>query len=257
MGFITFETMSINTKKTFVLFSGKPEELIWKIKLDDSANTLAWESRTLDKKVSFYAYNFLSQTYLLQNFKFEEDWLLGLDFVNNGIAYFHGFENEFSPVHKGIIALDLNENKILWQNFSVSVQQFTNKGIIVFDAKISPKVFQLLDFKTGHFISKLQLEDLYQTQNIYNQIILPEFLEAKEIWDSKHQLIYNDLKIISIYKNEANKRQQIIQVYKNEALLFEDLLNADIQKLSIDTFFVWLGKLVYIKNKSEIVSYLV
>ncbi|TKB96019.1 DUF4905 domain-containing protein [Pedobacter cryophilus] len=249
--------MSINTKKTFVLFSGKPEEMIWKIKLDDATQTLAWENRTLDKKVSFYAYNFSTQTHLLQNFKFEEDWLLGLDFVNAGIAYFHGFENEFSPVHKGIIALDLKENKILWQNFSVSVQQFTKEGVVVFDAKIFPRAFQLLHYKNGELISKLQLKDLYQTQSISNQIFLPELIASTEIWDTQHQLIYHDLKIISVYKNEADKTNQYLQVYKNEDLIFEDLLNADIQKLSIDTFFVWLGKLVYIKNKSEIVSYLV
>lgn len=249
--------MSINTKKTAVLFSGKPGEMIWKIKLDDATQTLAWENRTLDKKVSFCAYSFLTHTHLLHNFKFEEDWLLGLDFIDDGVAYFHGFENEFSPVHKGIIALHLKENKILWQNFSVSVQQFSKEGVIVFDAKIFPRAFQLLDFKSGEVKSKLQLEDLYQAQTISNQIFLPQLIASTEIWDTQHQLIYHDLKIISVYKNEAGKTNQYLQVYKNEALLFEDLLNTDIQKLSIDTFFVWLGKLVYIKNKSEIVSYLV
>jgi hypothetical protein len=239
------------------LLSDKTEGIIWKIKLDDATETIVWENRTLDKKVLFYAYDFLNQVFLIKHFSFEEDWLLGLDFVFNGIAYFHGFESEYSPVHKGIIAYDLKQNQILWQNFSISVQQYSSEGVVVFDPKVFPRVFQLVDLKTGNFISKLSLETIYQTPSIKNQIIIPELKEDNKLWNSSHELQYKDLKIVALYKIEENITNQYLQIYKNGTLLFEDLLNQDIQKIGIDTFFLWLDKLIYIRNKSEILSYLV
>ena len=240
-----------------MLLADKTDGIIWKIKLDDVTETIVWENRTLEKKVSFYAYDFLNQTHLIKHFSFEEDWLLGLDFVHDGIAYFHGFESEYSPVHKGIIAYHLKQNQIIWQNFSVSVQQYTLDGVVVFDPKVFPRNFQLFDLKTGNLVSKLNLEDLYQTNSINNQIIIPELIEATNLWDTTHQLRYNELKIVALYKNEENIINQYLQIYKNETLLFEDILNQDIQKIGIDTFFLWLDKLIYIRNKSEILSYLV
>lgn len=244
-------------EQMIALLADKTEGIIWKVKLDDATETIIWENRTLEKKVSFYAYDFLNQTYLIKHFSFEEDWLLGLDFIFNGIAYFHGFESEYSPVHKGIIAYDLKQNQIIWQNFSVSVQQYSLDGVIVFDPKVFPRAFQLMDLKTGNFISKQSLESVYQTPSINNQIIVPKLIEDQNLWNSTHVLLYKDLKIVALYKIEENITNQYLQIYKKDTLLFEDLLNQDIQKIGIDTFFLWLNKLIYIRNKSEILSYLV
>ncbi len=249
--------MTSNKNKVPLLLSENSDSLIWKIKLDDTNEIMVWECRSLAKKLSFYAYNFVNETYLLKDFCFDEDWLLGLDFIYDSVVYFHGFESEFSPVHKGIIAYDLNKNEIIWQNFSVSSQQYVTNGVIVFDPKIFPRTFQMLEGKTGNLISKIELENLYQTNSIYNQIEIPQLIEQNNIWDTTHQLNFNDLKIVSFYRVDRNKTSQYLQVYKNENLIYEDLLGEDIQKLSIDTFFVWLGKLIYIRNKSEILSYLV
>src|SRR6476661_5904296 len=81
--------------------------IIWKLVLDDEHQIMVWEVRDLDKKVFFYAYDFKNSCFLLHRYSFEEKWNVGLMNIYDGIIYFHGYENEFAPTHKGIIAFDL------------------------------------------------------------------------------------------------------------------------------------------------------
>ncbi|MDA9555328.1 DUF4905 domain-containing protein [Pelobium sp.] len=238
-------------------FIKQSEGIIWKIKLDDEQQTIAWETRNNQKQVSFYTYDFKRKRFLLDNFRFEENWLLGLVGVYHNVAYFHGFENEFSPVQKGIIALDLNNQQILWQNFSVSIQEITKEGVIAFDSKIFPRNYQLLDLKTGTTLQKVVIEQLVSFTNLSNQILIPQIHSNTNIWETWHHLSYLGLEIKSYYQQKDTCYQQLLQIFKNESLIFEDILNTNIQKPNVDTFFVWLNKLVYIRNKSEIVTYLV
>lgn len=250
---VNFEEMN----KVKSLSKPQPKDIIWKIKLDDSKQTLVWEIRNSDKKLSFGAYNFAKSSNLLQAFSFADDWHIGLDFVYDGMIYFHGYESEFSPVHKGVIAFDLYQKEIIWQNFSVSVQEYTKTGLVVFDPKIFPRNFQLLNLKTGELISSINLDAILPENRINNRIFLPKTLATESIWDTTQTLVYKDYKMISFYQTEENLVNQYLEIYKNNTLLFKDLINQDIQKLSFDTFFLWLDQLIYIKNKSEILTYLV
>jgi len=218
---------------------------------------MVWEIRNSAKKLSFGAYNFVNHSTFLQQFSFAEDWLIGLDFVYDGMVYFHGYESEFSPVHKGIIAFDLDKKAIVWQNFSVSIQEFTKSGLVIFDPKIFPRSFQLLDLKTGQVISKIDIADISFASTIKNHIILPQNSESEVVWDTTQTLLYKDYRVISFYQTEEKIINQYLEVYKNEILIFKDLIHQDIQKLNFDTFFLWYNQLIYIKNKSEILTYLV
>lgn len=249
--------MERKTNQALIISDNQPGDIIWKIKLDDVSKMMVWEIRNTSKKLSFGAYDFANSTQILEQFSFADDWQLGLDFTLNGIAYFHGYENEFSPVQKGIIAFDLEKKIIVWQNFSVSIQQFSKSGLVVFDPKIFPRNFQLLNLKTGELISKIDILDLNHHSTIDNQILLPETSEAEDIWKTTQKLIHNDYKIISYYQSETEKINQYLEIYKSEILIFKDLINTDIQKLSFDTFFLWSDRLIYLKNKSEILTYLV
>lgn len=239
------------------LHSPKPNQIIWKIILDDDNETIAWESRTNDKKVFFNAYDFKEDKYLLQDFYLEEDWLLNIQTVKNQVLYFTGFESEFSPVQKGIIAFDLKSKKIVWQNFSVTLQQFTQQGLVVFDPRVNPRKYKLLDFENGELIKTIIMEELNLLKSLKNEVFLPKIIDENLDWKTKHQLIYKDLKIISGYKLQGNHFDQYIIVEKNNEVLFEDIINQATTKKSFDTFLMWQSKLIFIKNKSEIVSYLV
>jgi hypothetical protein len=239
------------------LHSSKSNQIIWKIILDDHHEIIAWESRTNNKKVFFNTYDFKNEKYLLQDFSFEEDWLLNIQAVKNQVFYLTGFESEFSPVQKGVIAFDLISKKITWQNFSITLQQFADNGLITFDPRVSPRKYKLLDYGNGEFIKDINVDELSELKFLKNKIILPKIIDENENWTTIHQLIYKDLEISSGYRLQENQFDQYIIITKDNKILFEDIINQAITKKSFDTFFIWQSKLIYIKNKSEIVSYLV
>lgn len=239
------------------LFSRTVKGIIWKIILDDEKQIMIIESRTKEKEVYFYAYDFINNHFLIEEKFFEEKWHLGLLSAYNGILYLHGFENEHSPSQKQIIAFDLLKNKILWENYSHTAEQIYLEGIVAFNPKISPKRLELFDKENGTFLKSVHQGELKSFNPLINNIRLPNDKFEIELWNSYQYLNYNDLQIKAFYQTkENNAADHFINIHLNGNLIFTDFLNQDIQKLMQDTFFVWLGKLVYIRNKSEIVSYL-
>jgi hypothetical protein len=231
------------------------EGIIWKIVLDDEQNCLAIESRTLTKQVLFSVYDFNQQCFIILNYSFEEKWQLGLLALYQHKLILHGFENEFAPTQKNILVFNLIDKNIGWQNYSHTAQAIYKEGIVAYNAKIMPRKLELLDLNTGNSLGLLKADS--NLQELENQIILPEHQLSENIWNTAQQLIYKDLFIRSLYLKNKDSYTQIIEVYhKENNILLSDILNDNIQKLAEDTFFVWLGKLVYIRNKSEIVSYL-
>ncbi|HEX7367282.1 MAG TPA: DUF4905 domain-containing protein [Pelobium sp.] len=248
----------VTNKDTLKLaHSAKCEGIIWKIILDENGDIIVWECRTQDKKVFFYAYDFKNEKTLLHNFKFDDSWELSINTVKNGILYFNGHESDFSPVQKGLLAFDLQSQKIIWQNFSISAQIFTASGIIVFDTKILPRKYKLLDFNTGALLNDVETKDLTILIPLGNKIFLPTITGGKDMLNTRYQLIIKDLAISSWYQQNNGANDQYLKVEKNGEILLEEIINLQIQKMSFDTFFVWHNRLVYIKNKTEIVSYFV
>lgn len=248
-------TVTKDTPKLLLL--EKTNGIIWKIKLDDEFQQLAFEVRTFDKKVSFFIFDFKHNQYLLKEYSFDERWLLGLDYLQNGIAYFYGFESEHSPVHKGIIAFDLFTKKIVWQNFSIAVHEYVDAGIIVFDPKLFPRKYELIHRGNGQKLKPIAVSELNHYINKQGSIFFPQTQQGDDIWKDESVLIYKDLTIKSSYIKDANKINQIIEIYQNNEIYFSDILNEDIQKQGADAFMIWSDKLIYIKNKSEILTYLV
>lgn len=248
----------VTNKDTLKLaYSAKCEGIIWKIILDETQEIIVWECRTNDKKVSFYAYDFKNQNQLLNNFTFDDGWEVGINTVFNGILYFNGYESEFSPVQKGLVAFDLQQQKILWQNFSISAQTFTADGIVVFDTKILPRKYRLISYQDGNTIKDIEITNLANIKPLENSIILPKMDEAEQLLNTTYFLVHNNLNISSFYQAQGPAFNQYIKVEKNGVILITEIMNEQIQKMSFDTFFVWHNHLFYIRNKSEIVSYFV
>lgn len=248
----------VTNKDTLKLaYSAKSEGIIWKIILDETQEIIVWECRTEDKKLSFFAYDFKKQITLLCDYKFENDWELSINTVKNGILYLNGHESDFSPVQKGLVAFDLNSRQILWQNFSISKQLFTEEGIIVFDTKILPRKFRMINEKDGSELKSVDLQMLAQAKPINNSIALPTMSEPASIQNTRYQLSYGDLIISSYYQQKNEAFNQYLKVEKDGKILIDEIMNEGIQKISFDTFFVWHNKLFYIKNKNEIVTYFV
>lgn len=238
------------------LFSETVKGIIWKIVLDDQNEILLLESRTEDKQTFFYGFDFKNQKPLFKELQLEEKWFISLEGIINGVAVFQGYENEFSPLKKGIIAYDTKLSKTLWQNYAYTCERITASGIIAYNSKIQPKKTELLETETGLLLKSISLEDLPAYPIPSNSIYNPSIIFGENIQETRHQLILGNLQVIASYEREEESLNQYLEVYQNEEIIFRDKIQSDIQKITPDTFFIWKGKLVYIRNKSEIVSYL-
>ncbi|GEM_PF-2015478 len=244
-------------KDTFkLLLSEKVKGIIWKIVLDDKEQILLVESRTEQKEVYFYAFDLKSNRFLMKEKTFEEKWLIGISGIHKGIAYFYAFENEFSPGRKGIIALNLYTQQIAWENYNYVLERISKDGILAYNAKIQPKRFELLDAETGLLLKNIRQEEIYEYPMVNNAIKIPESHFEDEITNNFQKLTINDLTIKASYLRTNDSVNHILEIFKEGNLIFTDYLFKDIQKVAPDTFFVWFNKLVYIRDKSEIVVYL-
>jgi hypothetical protein len=235
------------------LHSIQTKGIIWKMAFDDHNQQIAWECRTDKKELFIYVLDFNSGKLLIEQFLMEDGWGFSLDLIRNNHLYFSNYEQEFSPVKKGIIAFHINSKSIVWQNYTSAVEKYTKEGILVYDARIFPRKFLVANYNDG-ILSKTQ--DIIDT-DLKNEILVPKNNYHDEILEETDLLNFKDLTFKSVYKKSNNEMNQILRVSKKDDLIFEDILNTSIQNKHIQPFVIWRNKLLYIKNKSEFVSYLV
>jgi hypothetical protein len=86
---------------------------------------------------------------------------------------------------------------------------------------------------------------------------VPDFILSEEIIGDLSVLHFRDQTIISFHEKIKTKIHQRLLVYQDSSILLDEILIRDIQKLQPESFFVQKNHLFYVRNKNEIVSYLV
>ena len=246
--------MSNSNKYTLKhLHSIQTKGIIWKMVFDSDHQQIAWECRTTKKELIVYVLDFKTNKLILDAYLINDGWGFSLDLIKDQHLYFSNYEQEFSPVKKGVIAFSIQDKSIVWQNYTSAVEKYTEEGILVYHARIFPRKFLLLNYKDG-ILNKNQ--EITNT-DLKNEILVPNNFYNDEILEETDSLNFKELLFKSFYIKNENDLNQIINIYKKEELIFEDLLNASIQNKHFQPFVIWQNKLLYIKNKSEFVSYLV
>ena len=67
-----------------------------------------------------------------------------------------------------------------------------------------------------------------------------------------HYLEHNNLRIVSLHSLVKGTLEQRLYILDEINLIYEDLLNTDIQKLQPEAFLIHRDQLIYLKNKSEL-----
>jgi hypothetical protein len=67
-----------------------------------------------------------------------------------------------------------------------------------------------------------------------------------------HYIDYNNFRIVSLHSLNAGELKQHLYIMDDANVVYEDLLNADIQKMQPESFILYKNLLIYIKNKSEL-----
>ena len=237
--------------------------IIWKVETDDKKSIVAIESRDLANRIThFSAFDYENGTCFFKEITVEDGWFWSLDRVHSGIIFLHGYVNESNPEHKGIIAIN-DEGEIAWQQFHNTLAEVTDKGLVVYNPKIQPKMASLISPLNGEVLSARVME----FTPVERQIDLPDSLDSPEILQhllpenligTVYHSSVNDKHIVVFHTKSGDLHNQQLIVVQQENILLEDYLATDIQKLNPEAFFIERGHLFYIRNdKREFVSYLV
>ncbi|NCD71885.1 DUF4905 domain-containing protein [Mucilaginibacter agri] len=233
---------------------------VWRMEIDEITDTLFAELRdNADKRVSFAAINLSNGNANFKALTLPERWLCGIETAYNGALVLHGYQSESMPVHRGLTGVDGVTGDILWSDYNINFEALTIQGIVVYDARIQPKNLFVIDEQTG-----LRRESYISSATaVESNIKLPEMIQAETLppqllvlephLNVVHYLEYNNFRIVSLHALDGSHLTQNMYVFDRDGnLLFDDILNNDIQKLQPEAFISYKNKLIWLKNRSEI-----
>jgi len=240
----------------------KFEGIIWKIETDDKEPVIAIETRNIaDRKTYYSAFNYLTGNCLFKEITVDDSWIWGLDRVHNGFVFLHSYINDNSPEHAGIIALNTS-GKIAWSHFNKTLEDITEQGLLVYNPKIQPKIFNVISADNGQ-----TLAGDTSSAPLFQEVIIPDmkidpadfgYVLPNNISVPFFYKHYNHKDILVYHTQTQNLFTQQLIVCQAESILFKDILAVDIQKMNPEAFFIQRNHLFYIRNnKQEFVSYLV
>jgi hypothetical protein len=233
---------------------------IWRMEIDELPDTLCLEIRDhSNKKVYFSTIDLATGHTLTKELTTPERWLTGIEAAWNGVMLLHFYQSEKGPMHKGLMAVDTKTGQTLWTDYSLSFDYLSEKGPIVYDARVQPRKLFLADIHTGA-TTRVYQPSVYKTQK--SDILYPELITADELasklahkhpfGNSVHYLDHNNYRIVSLHALKGGGLIQLLYVFDESGQVFEDILNSDIQKMQPEAFIVHKNRLVYIKNRVEL-----
>lgn len=233
---------------------------IWRMEIDALSDTILLEIRNNeDRSVSFSSIDLKSGQLYFEDITTPERWLTGIECAWDGVLLIHYYQSETGPTHKGLLAIDAITGQTLWNNFTYAFDHLTANGPVVYDTRIQPRKLFLADIKTG---ATTRIYEPYILPEPENHIVVPEQLAAGLLpaglitihpygnW--VHYLEYNNFRIVSLHALKAGQLIQTLYVFEGDTVMYEDLLNADIQKIQPEAFIMHNNCLIYIKNKTKL-----
>lgn len=237
------------------------KSVVWRLEIDPITDILFAEIRDQsDKRVSFSAIDLENGRVYFDNLQTEERWLTGIETAYNGILLLHNYQSENGPAHKGLIAVDGKTGKAIWSNYTHAFDHLTANGPVIYDTRLQPIQLLVADIKTGAITRSYQPSIDTETEN---HIIVPEIapiesisslsLQLKTFGNTMDYLDHNNLRIVSLHAFADGTLQQLLYIFTTDnKIVYQDLLNKDIQKLQPESFLVRKDQLIYLTDKSKL-----
>jgi outer membrane protein assembly factor BamB len=235
---------------------------IWRTEIDDTSGNLLVELRnTQEKQTAFGSVNLLTGKVNFTDVNPPERWLTGMEAAYDGVLLIHHYESATGPVHKGLIAIDAVTGNTLWSNYTLAFDHLSINGPIVYNAQLLPHKLFLADMKTGANLRAYEpVIDLPPTNYIIGAQLMPASLlpgltlPHEPYTNTVHYIEHNTYRIVSLHTFFQEKLKQHLYIINNEgAVVYQDLLNSDIQKLQPEAFVVHKNNLIYLKERSVLV----
>jgi hypothetical protein len=246
-------------------FSG----VIWSTLVEGTRNRLYLEVRNAqEKKVTFSALNLQNNQWLWKDMAFEEPWWIGLGAVAGDVLLFTVYNDTNNPDKKSLIGYDVVKKQIVWWHNSFSLTVANSRYVKGLDTRFPGKE-TVLDLFTGNPVTHGDF-DLEDVQNF--PVIRPfQYEEGTAHFDTVRHFLqtrlgvaplatieyleFESLIIVSFFVNEHDLANYLYGFDANGKLLMKEKLGENLKGVGLDTFFVFSGRLIFVRNKNELRSY--
>ena len=226
------------------------------------------EERETEKKLAYFnCLEIDSGKKIFKNLQLDEKFWLGIEAVNNDIIFFHRFTKPDMPQHNGIIAFDINDQKVIWQDDDKTFLFIKDEKVYTFQQMFEDRKYFALDYQTGEVIEEpgndsvsinilreevIASEDFSSylfPQKFGSSIIVNEtanqFLkslrEAHLVSGSIEYVLKDNLLLFNFH--EINRDNSLKNIFKAVDLskgkyILEETLNSSTNAFAPDSFFV-------------------
>lgn len=221
-----------------------------------------------DKTVSFSALNLQNNQWLWKDLVFEEPWWISLRATEGDILLFTIYTDTNNPDKKSVLAYHVTRKEVAWWRNGFSLTSVNRRTVSGVDAKFPGKE-SILDLFTGQLVAGGDF-DLGDSQNF--PVIRPfqyeedtaYFVTVKDFLHSRlgispvasiEYLEIKDLIMVSVFLKEEGLANYLYVLDADGQVLMTEKLGEHLKGIGLDTFFVFSDKLIFIKNKNELLSY--
>lgn len=264
-------------KPTWTLTTGG---VIWQL-MPDRLGHLLGEERDLDRKtVTFFCVNRRSGELRWSGLSVGERWWVGMDTVQGGTLFLHGYATPDLPGHKGVTAIDIPSGRLLWNDPDLEFRGADGEQIVASQGGMTGQILMILDGRSGRVKEMLEADDpiLLQVRakeslGAETGMILPapwgegDASSLRRLLDPlqrpqtrRSPLAYLSVSgavIVAFHESLATagrgqaSLRTVLNVFHAESgrVLFHDVLASHVDAPIADPFFVLDGMLCYVKER--------
>jgi len=248
-------------------FSHLFEGIIWNTVIIPSHNILLVESRNVDQKKTFFsALNALTGTFLWKDVVFDEPWWISLNAAAGRTALFTVYLSTDNPDKKGIFGYDVFDQKIVWWNNDFSLVAVGNELVKGIASKYGHRDITLalqsgLEVTSADELIPIDDAVLRPSQYIEGHehfITIKNFLTTRFNLSPIAALEYvehESLIFISFYEAEGELANYLMITSSTGFVMLTEKLDEHLKGIGLDTFFLYAGCVLFVKNKKELFSY--
>lgn len=220
------------------------------------------------KKVSFSALHVGDGQWIWREVTLEEPWWVTLAAVSDQVVFFTLYTDTDNPDKKSALALDIRSQKILWWRNNFAISTVSGRIVTGIESKFGGREIAL-SVTDGSELGRDTLV-LGEEQNF--KVLRPfqyhagsehfktvsAFLEKKQGFSSVitvEYIEYGSLIVLSAFTGSEDLANYLFVFNSAGELLLKETLGGQLKGIALDTFFIFSGYLIFVKNKSELVCY--
>ncbi len=272
MGFLDlFRSGNIRRKWTFTA-----ENSVWKLQFSNDGLIVGEDRNTAAKTVTYFCLDEHDGKPRWLGRKFAAEWWSGIEAVDGGLLLVHSYASPELPEHRGIVAVDLRDGTILWENPDVRFTAVSGGSLLCERFSAGLRTTVMLDRTDGRILhdnlrelpAGPQVAAIDEGRFIFPEILMPDDREAHsaiarllhgdDLVGSVEYIRRGELLMFNYHEKNAHSTPQQVALTNtfrilslaNEHPVFTETLNIDVPYPAPDSFFIHDETLYYIKDRS-------